>query len=488
MTKKITLLVFCLIAGNLMLFGQGTPDKNSTTIVEDTSNAMLKLKSDNYLSTDTATLKFTNMSSGGIGTEFLIESIGEGGLKFRSVSDLFSNTSDSILLLQPDGDIYLGSFKGAGLGTRTLGVDEFGRIIAGAGTGSSVWTQTGTNISYTGGNVFVGNVPTSSFTEQFNVANNMSLGSNSYISFVDEDTLEAYLYFNGIDFELDNNQSGGDLILDGDTDIRFETANSGRMVLTQNGSLGIGTGAPTTGYLLDVNGWSKTNLLRVGGNTDGSAWITGLSGNLIQRAGTSVLGVGNGDLVGLGDIPEHDIDLTHRGSSGTSDDSGVYIVNPIANDCKMWVSNASGRLEFYSNDNLRAYMNASNGNWTPFSDSRLKTNIQSLGEGHLSKILQMRPVSYQIKNQQAERITYGLIAQEIYTLYPEIVDLPERDDFSYYGLSYTELIPILIAGTQEQQQQIEALKKENNELMTEMEQLKNDMEAMKKSIEKLQNK
>ncbi len=486
MYQKITIGLFLLLCTTLSLLGQGTPDKNSTTTVEDTSNAILKLKSDNFFLTDTTTVKFTNMNDIGTGTEFLIQSINEQGLKFRSVSDLLSNTTDSILLLQPDGDIYLGDFKGIGLGTRTLGVNEFGRIVTVASGGTSLWTESGNNIYNLSDAVNIGSNTFNSFSERLNIMGNIKLtGGYNYISFTDQDTIEAYLSFNGLDFELDNNQIGGDLILDAETDMRFQTFGSDEMIIKQNGSVGIGTLFPTTGYLLDVNGWSKTDVLRVGGNTDGSAWTTGLSGNFIQRSGTTVLGAGGSDLVGLGDTPTHDIDLTHRGSSGTSDDSGVYIVNPIANDCKMWVSNASGRLEFYSNDNLRAYMNASNGNWTPFSDSRLKTNIQSLGEGHLDKLLQMRPVSYQLKNQRSNRTTYGLIAQEVLALYPDIVDQPEREDWNYYALSYTELIPVLIAGTQEQQVQIEQLKEENQSLHTDMQQLQKELESLKQMIQNL---
>ncbi len=261
--------------------------------------------------------------------------------------------------------------------------------------------------------------------------------------------------------------------------------NNGSTIYYSSGAVGIGTSTPTAGYLLDVNGFTTTDYLRVNGNTDGSAWRVGITGNVIHRNGDVVLGVESNDLVGLGDIPVNDIDLTHRGSSGTSDDSGVYIKNPIANNFKMWVSNASGRLEFYSNDNLRAYINSSNGNWTPWSDRRLKKNITAFGTGHLAKIMQMQPVSYQMKNQTSDRITFGLIAQDILSLYPEIVGEPERDDCNFYSLSYTELIPVLIAGMQEQQAEIEALKTERSDALNDLKNVNAELQALKKLVNQI---
>lgn len=391
-----TLVAILVFLSPINIFSQGTPDPpESIFTIESEQNAVLKLTPQYFNPSDTSAIKFTNMNSGGTGTEFLVESVGERGLHFKTFSDLSGNTTDSILILKPNGDIYFGTHKG--IGVRNLGVTSTGMLTE-LDIPESPWNTSGSNIYYSAGRV------------------------------------------------------------------------------------GIGTSVPTVGYLLDVNGWSKTDLLRVNGNTDGFAWKVGVSGNFLLRDGDTALGVEANDLVGLGAIPVNDIDLTHRGSSGTSDDSGVYIKNPIANNFKMWVSNASGRLEFYSNDNLRAYVNASNGNWTLWSDRRLKKDITSLGSGHLDKIMQMEPVSYQMINQSSDRVTFGLIAQDVMKLYPEIVEAPERDDCNSYSLSYTELIPVLIAGIQEQQEEIENLKSDKLKASGELEQLKAELIELRKMV------
>jgi len=101
---------------------------------------------------------------------------------------------------------------------------------------------------------------------------------------------------------------------------------------------------------------------------------------------------------------------------------------------------------------------------TTDSDSRLKDHIEDLDYG-LADILSMRPVSYQLKKGNTEQIHLGFIAQEIKTIVPEIVSQSD-DEKHMLSMRYSELIPVLIKATQEQQvlidqqsQQILALEK-----------------------------
>ncbi len=59
---------------------------------------------------------------------------------------------------------------------------------------------------------------------------------------------------------------------------------------------------------------------------------------------------------------------------------------------------------------------------------------------------------------------FGLIAQDLQKIYPELVvennfTGDSKEGFEYLGINYTELIPVLIKGMQEQQQIIEQLQK-----------------------------
>ncbi len=96
------------------------------------------------------------------------------------------------------------------------------------------------------------------------------------------------------------------------------------------------------------------------------------------------------------------------------------------------------------------------------SDRRLKENITNLSYG-LKEVLALRPVSYYLKADELKKTKLGLIAQETKSIIPEIVSESEGAD-KMMGIQYSDLIPVLIKGMQEQQKLIEALKKQNDEL------------------------
>ena len=122
------------------------------------------------------------------------------------------------------------------------------------------------------------------------------------------------------------------------------------------------------------------------------------------------------------------------------------------------------------------------------SDIRLKENIISLSEKEegcttLDKIRRMNVIEYNFKPQteipEAERDTinpekirtndeiskdrhYGLSAQELQTLYPNLVK--EGQD-GYLGINYIELVPVLIRSIQELKQELDDVKGRSGEAM-----------------------
>ena len=112
------------------------------------------------------------------------------------------------------------------------------------------------------------------------------------------------------------------------------------------------------------------------------------------------------------------------------------------------------------------------------SDLRMKENIAPLSErGILEKLLALRPTSFRFKREgeyavmhlpEGER--YGLIAQEVEEVLPELVvagfhpgPVDEAGHFvdeplTFKNVDYRSLIPFLIQALQEQQAEIEGLK------------------------------
>ncbi|HOZ52453.1 MAG TPA: tail fiber domain-containing protein, partial [Chitinophagaceae bacterium] len=120
---------------------------------------------------------------------------------------------------------------------------------------------------------------------------------------------------------------------------------------------------------------------------------------------------------------------------------------------------------------------ASGGTWTN-SDARIKKDITTISSA-LSDIKKLRPTTYYFKSDDEKykylnlpkNLQFGLIAQEVREVFPNIVnetrmkdeDGKEREE-SVLSMNYTELVPVLIKGMQEQQELIEKLEKRINEL------------------------
>jgi hypothetical protein len=87
------------------------------------------------------------------------------------------------------------------------------------------------------------------------------------------------------------------------------------------------------------------------------------------------------------------------------------------------------------------------------SSERYKTSIKSLGTT-AEKLGQLRPVIFHLKDDPRGVVQYGLIAEEVDKVYPELVI---RDDTGrIQGIRYDELGPLLLHEVQRQQRQIAA--------------------------------
>jgi len=117
------------------------------------------------------------------------------------------------------------------------------------------------------------------------------------------------------------------------------------------------------------------------------------------------------------------------------------------------------------------------------SDAREKSNILNINYG-LAEVMKLRPVSFTWNEHPNWGTKLGLIAQEVKEVVKEVVvkgnidpqfdeNGNEMPNIDKYGIYYSDLIPVLIKATQEQQQMIDEMKKE-------MDELKRHLEAMDK--------
>jgi hypothetical protein len=96
-------------------------------------------------------------------------------------------------------------------------------------------------------------------------------------------------------------------------------------------------------------------------------------------------------------------------------------------------------------------------NLTQTSDGRLKKAIQPI-QNVLDKIVSLKGVTYQWKDpKMGENTEVGLIAQDVEDIFPEVV---ANDKEGNKSIAYGKMVAPLIEAIKEQQQQIEALRKE----------------------------
>jgi hypothetical protein len=90
------------------------------------------------------------------------------------------------------------------------------------------------------------------------------------------------------------------------------------------------------------------------------------------------------------------------------------------------------------------------------SDARLKREVEDLDEEQcLVNVLALQPKTYKFMDNDKKR--YGLIAQEVEAVLPELVD--ERHDSK--AVNYVELVPFLIGAVQQLKQEIDWLRNES---------------------------
>jgi hypothetical protein len=119
------------------------------------------------------------------------------------------------------------------------------------------------------------------------------------------------------------------------------------------------------------------------------------------------------------------------------------------------------------------------GTITDVSDERLKENFKSI-ENAVESISKLQGYSYNMIDDEDQVREYGVKAQEVQKVFPEMVTVVDTKE-GYLGVSYIQLIPVLIEAIKELKEENELLRaehviqseliKSNTQLMVEMKKL-----------------
>ncbi|MFZ5941565.1 MAG: tail fiber domain-containing protein [Bacteroidota bacterium] len=292
-----------------------------------------------------------------------------------------------------------------------------------------------------GSMILRGGLSTSSTALELNL-----LGSGDRYAFIDlhgDDTYTDYSlrlirYSSGANSESRIHHRGtGDLSLYAQeaADIRFYTTSLERMSILANGNTGIGIATPS--YKLDVYD-NSTNLF---------------AARIIKDYNSSSYG-------GLSI------------QAGADDGSGTNYMIAFYNGAGTF----KGGLAIVGNASVQLVSS---------SDARLKHNIESTAMSGLDILSRLRIVDFEYNDSPGISRT-GYIAQEVQEVYPRMVSYNEQEGI--YQISQMELIPVMNKAIQEQQAEIDELRKENEELRSEVARISELEEKYKQLLELLERK
>jgi hypothetical protein len=123
-------------------------------------------------------------------------------------------------------------------------------------------------------------------------------------------------------------------------------------------------------------------------------------------------------------------------------------------DTNFYIGTGSATMGTYG-----VYLTNLGTSWTSNSDERLKENLVPI-ENAISKVTTLRSVIGNFISDQNKTPRPFLIAQDVQAVLPEAVSKTETDGIEYLGVSYTDVIPLMVAAIKEQQVMIEELKAE----------------------------
>jgi hypothetical protein len=131
-------------------------------------------------------------------------------------------------------------------------------------------------------------------------------------------------------------------------------------------------------------------------------------------------------------------------------ESGVTRIGTPDTQTKTYVAGISGTQVTGS----AVYVTSSGQLGVLASSERYKTAIEPMGE-NTKKLEQLRPVSFHLKADPNGAVQYGLIAEEVDKVYPELVIRDDKGKIQ--GVRYDELAPMLLKEVQKQDARIRGL-------------------------------
>jgi hypothetical protein len=179
-----------------------------------------------------------------------------------------------------------------------------------------------------------------------------------------------------------------------------------------------------------------------GGGSENTA--TGYSALLHNTSGSNNVAVGYQAGINL-TTGSNDVDIANAGIAG---EGGTIRIGTSGSQSRTFVAG----IENSHLTGAAVYVSSSGQLGVLASSERYKSDIQSLG-GVTDKLQKLRPVSFHLRSEPDGAVQYGLIAEEVDKVFPELVIRDDQGQIQ--GVRYDELAPMLLAVVQRQKTALE---------------------------------
>ena len=363
--------------------------------------------------------------------------------RFAYVTNASSNTVQTYTINQSTGDLTSVGTDTTGLFPYSVTVDPTGRFAYVANNDSST-IQTYTINQSTGDLTSVGTDTTGLFPYSVTVD---PTGRFAYVPNSGSNTVQTYT--------INNFSAGGGYFA---------------------GSLGIGTTSPTA-KIHAVGNQNGATRLRMDNTDSGTSAQVGLELN--NNSGQALLGLYSSNY-SAAPVLQNKLyfantigGMMFRATAGSDIRFGV---GASVNDVDDLTIDSNGNIGIGTTAPARALhvkigtdsppvrfedtngyceINPTTTTWTCTSDARLKKDVIGINTTNtLNKLMNLRPVSFKWNTQTNNDKRYGFIAQEVESIFPDLVTTDEK---GIKTVAYGSLTPFIISGMQEQNVQLSAL-------------------------------
>jgi trimeric autotransporter adhesin len=300
--------------------------------------------------------------------------------------------------------------------------------------------------------------------------NNTATGANALFSntTAGENTAIGYnaLYFNTTGGE--NTASGAVSLYSNKTGNNNTATGYAALQSNTNGASNTASGnhalySNTTGFHDTADG-AEALFSNTTGNFNTAFGLEALFSN---RSGSNNVAVGTS--AGYLTTGSNNIDIGNQGAAG---ESGTIRVGAPGAQTVAYIAG----IENAKVTGSAVYVTAKGQLGVLASSERYKTAITSM-ENQTDRLQRLRPVTFHLKTEPQGDVQYGLIAEEVAKVYPELVVRNEAGKIE--GVRYDELAPMLLNEVQRQAAEIRELKQQQKQFATqaELNDLKQQLQA-----------